>query len=206
MLTQAQRDQFDRDGYIVVEDVIDMATQTEVDAEYAKLMAILYDAWHAQGLVRAATTDMGSWEMLDVAYRCGFDWYQLLDIVESLIGPELTSNPFQHVRIKPPEDLVESGEIRAHIVTKDWHQDKGVTLESADGNEMVTVWLALKNATIENGCLKVKPGIRDEMLPHCTLKQTGITGTNMQMDAKVQLSQRDHIPKHRWSSDGPSCA
>ena len=35
---------------------------------------------------------------------------RLLDAVESLIGPEITSNPVQHVRIKPPERYInESG-------------------------------------------------------------------------------------------------
>jgi ectoine hydroxylase-related dioxygenase (phytanoyl-CoA dioxygenase family) len=181
MLTQTQIAQFNRDGYLVIEDVIDPTTRHAVMAEYADLMDHLYAGWHAQGLVPASTPDMGFWDKLDVAYRAGFDWYQpldislphdniteetpmhfgpavfnmathprILDIVESLIGPELTSNPIQHVRIKPPEHTVSSDEIRAHIVSTDWHQDRGVTLESAD---------------------------ETEMLPHCTLKQTGITDT-----------------------------
>ena len=99
---------------------------------------------------------------------------RILDIAESILGPELTSNPIQHVRIKPPERLVDPGEERAHIVSTDWHQDRGVTLESADRTEMVTIWLAITDATVENGCLQVKPGKEAEMLPHCSLGQTGI--------------------------------
>ena len=102
---------------------------------------------------------------------------RILDIAESLLGPELTSNPIQHVRIKPPERLVDGAESRAHIVSTDWHQDRGVTLESADKTEMLTVWLAITDATVENGCLQVKPGREAEMLPHCTMKQVGITDT-----------------------------
>ena len=30
----------------------------------------------------------------------------LLDVVESIVGPEIWSNPVQHVRLKPPERLV----------------------------------------------------------------------------------------------------
>src|SRR5262245_26698908 len=30
---------------------------------------------------------------------------KLLDVVESIIGPEIYSNPVQHVRLKPPEHL-----------------------------------------------------------------------------------------------------
>lgn len=206
MLTPEQIDQFDQQGYLVIEDVIDPATLRAIIDEYSQLMDRLYDRWHQDGLVKAATPGMGFWDKLDVAYNSGFDWYQpldislphaditedtpmhfgpavfsmathprILDIAESLLGPELTSNPIQHVRIKPPERLVSKDEIRAHVVSTDWHQDRGVTLESADQTEMLTVWLAITDATVENGCLQVKPGKEEKMLPHCTLTQTGIT-------------------------------
>ena len=99
---------------------------------------------------------------------------RILNTVECLIGSEITSNPIQHVRIKPPEREVQHGETRAHIVSTDWHQDRAVTLESADDTEMVTVWLAITDATVENGCLQVKPGTTQEMIPHCALTQLGI--------------------------------
>lgn len=315
MLTKAQRSQFDRDGFLVIEDVIDADTLAAVRAEYAALMDGMYADWQDAGQVPPATPDMGFFDRLDAAVKAGVEWYQpldislphaditratpmhfgpavfrmathpgILDIAESLLGPELTSNPIQHVRIKPPERQVDAAEDRAHIVSTDWHQDRGVTLESADRTEMVTVWLAITDATVENGCLQVKPGKRDAMLPHCTLRQTGITETHlprdgavptpvraggavifhpltphaslsnqsneyrwsfdlrynvtgqstgrdqfpsfvarsrahpqselkdwrvwrrMWEDARDRLSQTDHIPQHRWPSDGPCCA
>ncbi|MEM8915298.1 MAG: phytanoyl-CoA dioxygenase family protein [Pseudomonadota bacterium] len=206
MLTDAQTEQFNRDGYLVIENVIDEKTRLAVIDEYAALMDRLYEEWHREGKVPAPTPEMGLWEKLDVAYRSGFDWYQpldislphhdittdtpmhfgpavfamathprILDIAESILGPELTSNPIQHVRIKPPERNVDASESRAHVVSTDWHQDRGVTLESADETEMLTVWLAITDATIENGCLQVKPGPQDGLIPHCTMKQVGIT-------------------------------
>ena len=99
---------------------------------------------------------------------------RILNTVECLIGSEITSNPIQHVRIKPPERDVQHGETRAHIVSTDWHQDRAVTLEAADETEMVTVWLAITDATVENGCLQVKPGRTTAMIPHCALTQLGI--------------------------------
>ena len=99
----------------------------------------------------------------------------LLDIVEQLIGPEITSNPIQHVRIKPPARTLASDEIRAHITATDWHQDRGVTHAEADETDMVTVWIAVTDATVENGCLQVQPGGKSAgMLPHCPRTQTGI--------------------------------
>lgn len=98
----------------------------------------------------------------------------ILDTMEKLIGPEITSNPIQHVRIKPPERAVPQGETRAHIIKTDWHQDKGVTLPEADETQMVTIWLAITDATIENGCLQVASGGYREMLPHCLKTQVVI--------------------------------
>ena len=99
---------------------------------------------------------------------------RILDVVEQLIGPEITSNPIQHVRIKPPARAVPQSEVRAHVTTTDWHQDMGVTLEEADRTQMVTVWLAITDAQVEHGCLQVAPGRKSELLPHCTRNQVGL--------------------------------
>ncbi|SLN32199.1 phytanoyl-CoA dioxygenase family protein [Ruegeria meonggei] len=99
----------------------------------------------------------------------------LLDVVECIIGPELTSNPIQHVRLKPPATQLSQDEVRAHITATDWHQDRAVALEEADRTEMVTVWIAVNDATIDNGCLQVLPKTADQdILPHCARTQTGI--------------------------------
>jgi len=92
----------------------------------------------------------------------------LLDAVQSLIGPEITSNPIQHVRIKPPLASLRKQDTTPHIVATDWHQDRGVTLEDADNTHMVTVWIAVNDANENNGCLRVIPGShKNPMLAHC---------------------------------------
>lgn len=92
----------------------------------------------------------------------------ILDLVEGLIGPEIISNPIQHVRIKPPAALLKIDETRPHVTFTDWHQDRGVTHEEADETEMVTVWIAITDATVENGCLQVVPRTHREALKtHC---------------------------------------
>ncbi len=110
---------------------------------------------------------------------------KILDTVECLIGPELTSNPIQHVRIKPPQRAVSKSENRAHVIATDWHQDKGVTLEEADNTDFITVWLAITDATVENGCLQVASGSYDEMLPHCSRTQVGIADAFIPKDNAV---------------------
>ena len=116
---------------------------------------------------------------------------RLLDLVEDLIGPEITSNPIQHVRIKPPSTDLRSGEIRAHITSTDWHQDQGVTHAEADGTRMVTVWCAITDATVDNGCLQVIPGgHRKGLLPHCPKTQTAIADSHLDEHNAIPLPVR----------------
>ena len=93
---------------------------------------------------------------------------RLLDTVEQFIGPEILSNPIQHVRIKPPEDLLPP-EFRNSLVSQtDWHQDQGVALPEVDETVMLTVWLAITDAMVENGCLCVIPGShKGGLVTHC---------------------------------------
>lgn len=109
----------------------------------------------------------------------------ILDRIESLIGPELTSNPIQHVRIKPPEREVQEGEVRAHIVATAWHQDRGVGLAEADNTEMVTCWIAVNDARIDNGCLKVIPNPPEDMYPHCPRAQTAMVESYVEEDRAI---------------------
>jgi len=111
---------------------------------------------------------------------------RILDAVEDLIGPEITASPIQHVRIKPPQCAARSDELRAHVVATGWHQDKGVTLAEADQTKMVTVWLAMTDATLENGCLQVAgTGPTEELLPHCCKKQVEITDEFLPRDEDI---------------------
>ena len=109
----------------------------------------------------------------------------ILDCIESLIGGELTSTPIQHVRIKPPEREVAEDEVRAHIVATAWHQDRGVGLEEADQTEMITCWIAVNDARIDNGCLQVIPNPPKEMYPHCPRTQTTMVKAYVDEDRAV---------------------
>ena len=93
---------------------------------------------------------------------------RLLDVVESVIGGEIYSNPVQHARIKPPRRHLPDIATDANIAATMWHQDSAVTNPEADGTDMLTVWLAVTDATVENGCLVVERGShRDELAMHC---------------------------------------
>ncbi len=199
MLNSEQIARFRADGYLVVENVLGAEVLDPLRAEYTALLNSLIEGWGMTDLIGASFENqlLGAYQAghdwfqpmdislpgdrirRDTPMHFGpavFDMItapRLLDMVEDLIGPEITSNPIQHVRIKPPERTLNKDEIRAHVGGTDWHQDRAVALEEADQTDMVTVWLAITDATVENGCLQVVPN-ETELLPHCPQRQTAI--------------------------------
>ena len=92
----------------------------------------------------------------------------LLDLVEDLIGPEIYSNPVQHIRMKLPKRAVAKGGHNGLISQIPWHQDSGVILPEADRATILTVWFPLNDATVDNGCLQVIPrSHRNDLIAHC---------------------------------------
>ena len=95
----------------------------------------------------------------------------VLDRVEAVIGGEILASPIQHVRIKPAQAKipeVKNGLLKA----TGWHQDLGVARDAADETEMLTVWIAITDSTLENGCLQVVPySHRAGLSTHCPWNQ-----------------------------------
>ncbi|MCY3957658.1 MAG: phytanoyl-CoA dioxygenase family protein [Chloroflexi bacterium] len=108
---------------------------------------------------------------------------RVLDLVESIIGPEITSNPVQHVRIKPPEHALPEGADHVLVRATNWHQDNAAVDPVADETDMLTVWISLSEATIENGCLRVIPGShRDALRIHCAPPHVAIPDVLLEVD------------------------
>ena len=81
----------------------------------------------------------------------------LLDVIESLVGPDIVCNPIQHLRPTPPIRYYEDSSPASHIGPL--HQDAGVIMPEAEGSDIITCWLPLGDATAEMGCLEVLPGV-----------------------------------------------
>ena len=95
---------------------------------------------------------------------------RILDVVEAIIGPEIYSSPVQQMRMKPSEDLVHA-DLKGHsnVGATTWHQDIVALLPEADDTEQLTVWLAITEATVENGCLiSVPASHREGPKVHCS--------------------------------------
>lgn len=105
----------------------------------------------------------------------------LLDLAEELIGPEILVSPVGHVRIKLPEDTLAQGD--GQMAKIPWHQDNGVVLDEADQSNVLTVWVAINDATIENGCMQVLPcSRRTDLIPHCPSTSKGAHIPDRQVD------------------------
>ncbi|MEO0990868.1 MAG: phytanoyl-CoA dioxygenase family protein [Pseudomonadota bacterium] len=217
MLSTEQIESYRTNGYLVVEDVLDQDKVLDpVRREYAALLDGLIADWgladqmagqpFEDQLVAAYVGGHDWFQPMDISLPgdrikadtpmhfgpAVFDMLtapRLLDLVEDLIGPEITSNPIQHVRIKPPAPKLHTNEVRAHIGATSWHQDRGVALEEADGTDMITVWIAVTDATPQNGCLQCVPTV-DKMLPHCPKTQTAVADGFLDEDQAIPLPVR----------------
>ena len=131
----------------------------------------------------------------------------LLDLVESLIGPEIFANPIQHVRLKQPVGTAPGAPAtETTAVAPDWfHQDNAFMMPEADATEMVTVWLPLVDASVDNGCLAVVPfSHRDGLMLHCN---PGVTMpaqlTRAHEAVPVPLRRGGVLLMHRLMHHGP---
>jgi hypothetical protein len=98
---------------------------------------------------------------------------KLLDVAESLLGGELTSNPVQQVRMKPPLGSIDPERAEhSNVGVTTWHQDTVALTRDADDTRMLTIWVAMTEATVENGCLMSIPGShKGGTVQHCPGKR-----------------------------------
>lgn len=122
---------------------------------------------------------------------------RLLDCVKDVIGPEIYSNPVQHVRLKPPECVVpkKSKGMSVLVGETPWHQDNAVMTADADEANVLTVWIPLVDTTVKNGCLIVIPGSHDgTLVQHCPTGQGGVLSIP---DSLVEKNEAVAVPVMR---------
>jgi len=186
MLTPLALDQFHRDGYLLLEDVLADGQLAPLIDEYETYIEQRAGELYAAGqLTQTYATESFQRRLACICRETGVLYRELdirhlrgpatfaflrnatlLDIVESLVGPEILCSPIQHLRPKLPSGLTPRGS-DPHVVH--WHQDAGVTWPEADPYFILTLWIPLVDATPENGCLRLIPGLhRSGLLPHRT--------------------------------------
>ncbi len=224
-LSAAQLEQFDREGYLVVENVLDPELDIEpLFKEYTVVLDEIVDGLIAEGVLTSRYDDLPFTDRLiqvcmeskrvfsshfdislpqkgvkyDTPMHVGPAVFRLLtsprllDVVESVVGPDVYSNPVQHIRTKLPPKVFANGASKNGLVSKiEWHQDNGVILPEADESTILTVWLALTDATTENGCMQVIPGShREGLKDHCPVDQLRIPDALLPLDRAKPLPMK----------------
>lgn len=166
-LSPVEAAQYDRDGYVVIENLLSKETleavAEEIDGFEAKVEAFL----KKQPDERMSIAEAGA---LTVTLHVASRSHVLRDLVTStvmtdlchdLIGPDVNLYWDQAVYKKPEKPR-----------RVPWHQDNGYTY--IEPQQYLTIWLALTDATLDNGCPRVAPGLhRQGTLAHYYVEPLG---------------------------------
>jgi phytanoyl-CoA hydroxylase len=193
-LAPRQIDQYFTQGYLVVPDALRDEDLDPVIHEYEATIDRRARELHAAGklsrlyeeepferrLACICRETMELYPEMDIMHHRGkaaFDFLRnerLMDLVEAFVGPEIICSPIQHIRAKLPTGISDRNVGDTHVAP--WHQDAGVTWEEADPHFILTVWVPLVDATPENGCMEVLPGlVGSGLLAHHTHTREGTT-------------------------------
>ena len=161
-LPQAQVDQFMRDGFVVVEDLLDTQEITAL-SERADLIASGKAEHVVQGMVQlekpfrdgdAAVDDqvMSTRKLAhivpeDEVLRAHARNPKIGDVIADLFNSDDITLYGDQLFMKPPH----------HGSAQLWHQDSA-SFKNIFPMDLISAWAAIDDATIENGCLWMVPG------------------------------------------------
>ena len=176
MTDQEIKTAYERDGFVVLKDIIDDRDlnpirnfiKAKVDAYSRELYTEgkLSSHYEDEPFERRYAAICQALDILPRNWSFGmfgrefYDLYNLpgvLDVLRLLLGPEVSNIGTPALRTKLPGSV---------ITSFPWHQDSQYLDQSTIGKKekhtgglhMVTVWVPLVEATIENGCCWVIPG------------------------------------------------
>lgn len=167
-MTDEQLQQFEQEGYVAVEGVLgeDILAQViaelteEVDSRARELVAggelsQTFEEYPFETRLAkiSAETDKVArsiWHggLTGPAFFNLITYPRLLDVAEQLCGPELVASSVYRLRPKIPN---------YNYGAVPWHQDSGYFEPYCDNSLVLTVWVPLVDADVDNGCLWVLP-------------------------------------------------
>jgi ectoine hydroxylase-related dioxygenase (phytanoyl-CoA dioxygenase family) len=155
--------QFDRDGYAAP---LDILTPDEVARCRIQYEQLEHDR-KAEGITARPTQQ-------HMVYKPFWDLAthpRVLEIMRAAIGEDL-------VLIATGFFSKPAGESEKYVA---WHQD--TTYWGLEPPFAATLWIAIDDSDVANGCLRVIPGSHHKLLPHGKSAKTGnILGNNQEID------------------------
>ena len=159
-LDATQIEAFEHDGYVLTDGFLSEEEITHIQDCYMDTVARLTRENALENVQSGADRDedfqvyqIRTAHLQHPIFRMLIHDTRLLDMVEALLGPDLRLIHYQGL-YKPARTGGEVG----------WHQDN-YYFNVAD-NRTVSFWLALDDATVENGCMWYMPGRHKELLEH----------------------------------------
>lgn len=239
-LTQAQVDHYREKGFVIVEGALKDEDFHALEHDYDVLINQKAQQLLDDGLIQSTHADKpfshrlaaiaselseeeydnlrsftSALDIMKARVKPMFDFFfnaRLLSAVESIVGPEITLSPIQHIRPYLPAREKQPMQVP-------WHQDQGVTKEEADIAEILTVWIPLVDVEPKTGCLQVLPGvvpmgllehqreggtmIKPDFMPEvdavdCIMKRGDLLFMSAYTPHRGQVNQTDKV---RWSMD-----
>ena len=150
-LTASERAAFDRDGFVVLPELLDEPTVAalvdqldELEAEMDELLATQADGRIAIAEAGAITFTVHA-VLRSAAARALATHPSLVGLCHDLVGPDVNLYWDQAVYKKPEKPR-----------RFPWHQDNGYVF--VEPQQYLTCWLALTDTTLDNGCPWILPG------------------------------------------------
>ncbi|OQA47503.1 MAG: Phytanoyl-CoA dioxygenase (PhyH) [Chloroflexi bacterium ADurb.Bin325] len=137
------RSQYDRDGWVAAHAVVDEGLMAEARSHVDWLLA-KHPGVRPEQLHHHLMTNDPFWVRLISDPR-------LLDVVEQFIGPDIALFASHYIAKRPHDGQ-----------SVLWHQDG--SFWPLEPMEVVTLWLAVDDADVENGCLRVLSGTQNQRL------------------------------------------
>ena len=117
---------------------------------------------------------------------------KVMDVAETILGPEIVCNPLNNVRIKPPERLLPEEVTKTYnsaVGKTNWHQDLYNFSEDAEETNFLTVWIPITSASVEHGCMVVVPGShKGELNIHCPSRDPAVKGIPLDLVGAHQVA------------------
>ena len=159
-LSSGHRAHFEREGYLRLPPVLTDAELDYLTECYAATVERLRSE-HALENVQSGGDSDNEYQVYQIrtahlqhpAFRMLIHDSRLLDIVSQFIGPDIRLVHYQGV-YKPAHTGGAVG----------WHQDNYYF--EVEENRTVSMWMALDDATVENGCMWYIPRAHDRVYPH----------------------------------------
>ncbi len=154
-LTAAQWEQFDRDGFVVVDDLVDASTLDPVRAQTDRCCAEVDEVLASLPDERIFIAEKGAITFApqialqhDVLFSFAAS-PAVTAIVADLVGPD--------ARLYHDQAVYKASEKPRRFP---WHQDNGYAFVAPE--HYLTIWIALTDVMVESGCVWAAPGLHRE--------------------------------------------